>query len=88
MAVDGNARFAWSPLLVTALSLALLAATPARLRAEAKICPGTRLRLSLQEQGSSPVERFRFSLAVSGEGADEAAALRSSTVVWPDCAGS
>jgi len=76
MSVDGSARAGWRPLLGTALSLALLVAAPAPLRAEATRCSGTRLKLSLQEQGRSPVQSFRFSLAVSGEGADEAAALQ------------
>lgn len=76
MAVDGTAMVSWRPFLGIALSLAFLAATPAPLRAEATRCSGTRLKLSLQEQGRSPVERFRFSLAVAGEGADEAAALQ------------
>ena len=76
MDVDGNALAGWRPFLGTALLLALLAATPAPLQAEATRCSGTRLKLSLQEEGRSPVERFRFSLAVSGEGADEAAALQ------------
>jgi uncharacterized protein YggE len=76
VSVDGTARAGWRPLLGTALSLALLAAAPAPLRAEATRCSGTLLKLSQQEQGRSPVERFRFSLAVSGEGANESAALQ------------
>ena len=39
-------------------------------------CAGTVLQLSIQEQGWSAVDRFRFSLGVSGEGASESAALQ------------
>ena len=38
-------------------------------------CSGTLLQLSVSEQGKSSVDRFRFSLALSGEGASEQAAL-------------
>ena len=38
-------------------------------------CAGTLLQLSVSEQGKSAVDRFRFSLALLGEGASEQAAL-------------
>ena len=63
-------------ILGTALTAALLVPTPAPARVEAPVCSGTRLQLAIQEQGNSPVDRFRFSLALSGEGVDEAAALK------------
>ena len=76
MVIDRTALEGMRLLLGTALSLALIAAAPAPLRAEATSCSGTRLKLSLQDQGRNPVERFRFSLTVSGEGSDEASALQ------------
>lgn len=39
-------------------------------------CSGTVLQLSVQEQASGVVDRFRFSLGLSGEGTSEAEALR------------
>ena len=48
-----------------------LAATPL-----GATCAGTVLQLSIQEQGLSAVDRFRFSLGVSGDGASESAALQ------------
>lgn len=39
------------------------------------VCAGTVLQLAVQEQASGVVDRFRFSLGVSGEGASESAAL-------------
>ena len=38
-------------------------------------CSGTLLQFSVVEQGKVPVDRFRFSLALSGEGSSEQAAL-------------
>ena len=38
-------------------------------------CSGTVLQLAVHEQASGVVDRFRFSLGLSGEGASEAAAL-------------
>ena len=38
-------------------------------------CSGTLLQFSVLEQGRTPVDRFRFSLALSGEGSSEQAAL-------------
>ena len=43
--------------------------------AQQPACAGTLLQLSVAEQGRTAVDRFRFSLAVSGEGATEQAAL-------------
>ena len=62
--------------LPLAASLASLLG-PAALAAPAKtVCPGTLLQLAVQEQAVSDIDRFRFSLGLSGEGATEAAALQ------------
>ena len=62
--------------LPLAVSLASLLG-PAALAAPAKtVCPGTLLQLAVQEQAVSDIDRFRFSLGLSGEGASEAAALQ------------
>ena len=62
--------------LPLAVSLASLLG-PAALAAPAKtICPGTLLQLAVQEQAVSDIDRFHFSLGLSGEGATEAAALQ------------
>lgn len=76
MAVQQRTIGGLSLILGTALTAALLVPTPAPARAEAAVCSGTRLQLAIQEQGNSPVDRFRFSLAVSGEGVDEETALK------------
>ena len=73
MFVKGERIAAWTLLV---LSAAILIPSPRPLRADVQSCSGTRLKLSVQERGRSAVERFRFSLAVSGEGADEATALQ------------
>ena len=73
MVVKGERMAAWTLLV---LSACILIPSPRTLRAETWSCSGTRLKLSVQERGRSAVERFRFSLAVSGEGADEATALQ------------
>ena len=39
------------------------------------VCAGTRLQLAIQEQAVGNVERFRFSLGLTGEGRSEAEAL-------------
>ena len=69
MFVKGERIAAWTLLV---LSAAILIPSPRPLRADVQSCSGTRLKLSVQERSRSAVERFRFSLAVSGE-ADEAA---------------
>ena len=63
-------------ILGTALTAALLVPTPAPAGVEAPVCSGTQLQLAIQERGNSRVDRFRFSLALSGEGVNEAAALK------------
>ena len=73
MVVKGERMAAWTLLV---LSACILIPSPRTLRAETWSCSGTRLKLSVQERGRSAVERFRFFLAVSGEGADEATALQ------------
>ena len=76
MGVKGEKIAAWTLLVGNVLSAAILVLSPAPVRAETWPCSGTRLKLSVQERGRSAVERFRFSLAVSAEGADEATALQ------------
>ena len=49
-------------------------ATPAQ--ASSADCDGTQLELSLREQDASPAVGFRFSLAVTGEGRSEKAAMQ------------
>ena len=63
----------WPLVVVVGVSspASALAATP--LTAS---CSGTVLQLSIQEQGLSAVDSFRFSLVVSGEGSTESAALQ------------
>ena len=62
--------------LPLAVSLASLLG-PAALAAPAKtVCPGTLLQLAVQEEAVSDIDRFRFSLGLSGEGSSEAAALQ------------
>ena len=73
MVVKGERIAAWTLLV---LSAAIFIPSPRPLRADVLPCSGTRLKLSVQERGRSAIERFRFSLAVSGEGADEATALQ------------
>ena len=73
MVVKGERIAAWTLLV---LSACIFIPSPRPLRADVLPCSGTRLKLSVQERGRSAVERFRFSLAVSGEGADEATALQ------------
>ena len=73
MVVKGERSAAWTLLV---LSACIFIPSPRPLRADVLPCSGTRLKLSVQERGRSAVERFRFSLAVSGEGADEATALQ------------
>ena len=73
MFLKGERIAAWTLLV---LSAAILIPSPRPLRAEVQSCSGTRLKLSVQERGRSAIERFRFSLAVSGEGADETTALQ------------
>ena len=45
-------------------------------QAESSACSGTHFQLAVQHQGESPVARFRFSLALSGEGASESEAMQ------------
>ena len=71
--MKGERIAAWTLLV---LSACIFIPSPRPLRADVLPCSGTRLKLSVQERGRSAVERFRFSLAVSGEGADEATALQ------------
>ena len=71
--MKGERIAAWTLLV---LSACVFIPSPTPLRADVLPCSGTRLKLSVQERGRSAVERFRFSLAVSGEGADEATALQ------------
>ena len=73
MVVKGERITAWTLLV---LSACIFIPSPRPLRADVLPCSGTRLKLSVQERGRSAIERFRFSLAVSGEGADEATALQ------------
>ena len=62
--------------LPLAVSLASMLG-PAALAAPAKtVCTGTLLQLAVQEQAVSDIDRFRFSLGLSGEGATEAVALQ------------
>ena len=59
----------------TAGTAVLLVPRPAAVQAQEAPCSGTILQLAVMEKGKSSIERFRFSLAVSGEGSSEAAAL-------------
>ena len=61
-------------LSVGSMGLLLLSLRGPVLAQEAS-CAGTLLQLSVLEQGRVPVDRFRFSLALSGEGSTEQAAL-------------
>lgn len=62
---------------VLALATILISAQLASpTQAESSACSGTHFQLALQHQGESPVARFRFSLALSGEGASEAEAMQ------------
>ena len=64
----------WGALSVASMG-GLLLSPPAPVLAHEPFCGGTLLQLSVVEQGKTAVARFRFSLAVSGEGATEQAAL-------------
>ena len=65
-------RFWVLPLLFNAAVTSL--ATTAE--AASAACDGTQLELSVREQEASPAVRFRFSLAVRGEGRSEKAAMQ------------
>ena len=53
----------------------MLVPRPAAVQAQQAPCSGTVLQLAVMEKGESTIDRFRFSLAVSGEGNNERAAL-------------
>ena len=59
----------------TAGTAVLLVPRPAAVQAQEAPCSGTVLQLAVLEKGKSTIDRFRFSLAVSGEGNSERAAL-------------
>lgn len=65
----------FSAAALTALAAASLMPSPAPVQAEEPQCRGTLLQLSVDEKGTSLIERFRFSLALSGEGRTQQAAL-------------
>ena len=65
----------WGVLTVASMGGLFLVSPLAPVRAHESSCAGTLLQFSVVEQGKSAVARFRFSLAVSGEGATEQAAL-------------
>ena len=64
----------WPTGSVALMGLALLSLQNPVL-AQQPACAGTLLQLSVAEQGRTAVDRFRFSLALSGEGGSEQAAL-------------
>ena len=64
----------WGALSVASMG-GLLLSPPAPVLAHELSCAGTLFQLSVVEQGKTAVARFRFSLAVSGEGATEQVAL-------------
>ena len=64
----------WGALSVATTGLLLLSPR-VPVMAHAPPCAGTLLQLSVVEEGKTAVARFRFSLAVSGEGSTEKAAL-------------
>ena len=66
--------FGWGTLSVATTGL-LLFSPRGPVLAHAPSCAGTLLQLSVVEEGKTAVARFRFSLAVSGEGSTEQAAL-------------
>ena len=59
------------PLLLNAAATGLSNAVQA-----SPACDGTRFELAVREQGVSPAEHFRFSLAVTGEGRSEQAVMQ------------
>jgi len=61
--------------LPVAATFALAGQTSALASQPGPSCSGTLLQFSVVEQGKVPVDRFRFSLALSGEGSSEQAAL-------------
>ena len=61
--------------LIAALLAATLWPAPAAAQAEPPPCVGTLLQLSVAEQGTTSTVRFRFTLALSGEGDRAQAAL-------------
>ena len=65
-------RFWVLPLLIN-VAVTGLATTS---QAASAACEGTQLELSVREQEASPAVRFRFSLAVRGEGRSEQAAMQ------------
>ena len=68
--------FGWATLSVATTGLLLFSPRgPVLAHAHAPSCAGTLLQLSVVEEGKTAVARFRFSLAVSGEGSTEQAAL-------------
>ena len=67
-------RFGWAMVSVVPLGLAVLLPRGPGLAHEPS-CAGTLLQLSVLEQAGMPVARFRFSLALSGAGSTEQAAL-------------
>ena len=67
-------NFSWGALSVASVGLLLLS-PPGQVLAHDPSCAGTLLQLSVLEQGKTAVDRFRFSLALSGEGSTEQAAL-------------
>lgn len=62
--------------LPLAVSLTSVIAPAALAASDQTVCTGTLLQLAVQEQAVSGVDRFRFSLGLSGEGATQAAALQ------------
>ena len=64
----------WATCAVASMGLVLMSPLDPVL-AQQPSCAGTLLQLSVAEQGKTAVDRFRFSLALSGEGSSEQAAL-------------
>ena len=64
----------WASFSVASTALVLIS-QPQPVLAQQSSCAGTLLQLSVAEQGKTAVDRFRFSLALSGEGSSERAAL-------------
>ena len=64
----------WASFSVASTALVLIS-QPQAVLAQQSSCAGTWLQLSVVEQGKTAVDRFRFSLALSGEGSSERAAL-------------
>ena len=64
----------WASFSAASTALVLIS-QPQPLLAQQSSCAGTLLQLSVAEQGKTAVDRFRFLLALSGEGSSERAAL-------------